>query len=296
MEWVELSLPAGPLADEVAALLVATEPVFAGGAEVRGEHVILYAPADEAAAVADAMRAAATRLREHGFALDGAGLTIKPAPSEEEWRDGWKRFFHTRRLGPRLVIVPSWEREAFTPSDRDVVLDLDPGRAFGTGAHASTCLCLIELEALAEAGLSVRRFLDVGTGSGILSIACAKLWPGARGVATDVDPIAVSAALENLERNGVARRLEVTDAEIGALAPGTFELAVANIQADVLLGLRDALAARVAPGGALVLSGLLHDQAPFVADKYAQAGLTIARTLQIDMDREWMSVVLRRPA
>jgi ribosomal protein L11 methyltransferase len=292
MEWVELSLFAGPLADEIAALLVDGDAVFAGGAEVRGEDIVLYAPADEAPAVADAMRAAAARLVAAGFELDATNVRVRPAPSEEEWRDGWKKHFHARRLGKRLVIVPSWETHARAPDD--VVLDLDPGRAFGTGAHASTCLCLIELERLSDEKLQVRRFLDVGTGSGILSIAAAKLWPAARGVATDVDPIAVGAAQENLERNGVGDRVDASEARLADVA-GTFELVMANIQADVLLSLRDALAAKVAPGGALVLSGLLHDQAPFVGDKYAQAGLTLVDTRQIDMDREWMSVLLRRP-
>jgi ribosomal protein L11 methyltransferase len=295
MEWVELSLPAGPIADEIAALLVEVEPVFAGGAEVRGEDIVLYAPVDEAPAVADAMRAAAARLAGEGFALDPAALRIRPAPSEEEWRDGWKRYFHARRLGRRLVIVPSWERAEFAAQPDDLVLDLDPGRAFGTGAHASTCLCLLEEERLADEGLAVRRFLDVGTGSGILSIAAAKLWPAATGVATDVDPIAVSAARENLDHNGVGARVSVSDVRLDEPA-GTFELVMANIQADVLLALRDGLAARVAPGGALVLSGLLHDQARFVGEKYAAAGLTLVDTRQIDMDREWMSVLLRRPA
>jgi ribosomal protein L11 methyltransferase len=295
MEWVELTLPAGALAEEIAAILVEVEPVFADGAEVRGEDIVLYSPADAAPAVADAMRAAAVKLAAQGFELDPATLRVRPAPPEEEWRDAWKRYFHIKRFGKRIVIVPSWERESYVAQDGDVVLDLDPGRAFGTGAHASTRLCLVELEELADThGVRARRVLDVGTGSGILSVAAAKLWPECTGVAVDVDPIAVGAARENLDQNGVGARFETSDRRAGEIAE-TFDVVLANIQADVLLSLRDAIVARVAPGGALILSGLLHDQAPFVAEKYVAAGLTLVRTHQLDDDRDWMSVLLRRP-
>ena len=295
MEWVELTLPAGALADEIAAILVEVEPVFAEGAELRGEDIVLYAPLDAAPAVADAIRTAAARLAEQGFEVDPAALRIRPAPPEDEWRDAWKRYFHIKRFGKRIVIVPSWERESYVAQDGDVVLDLDPGRAFGTGAHASTRLCLVELEELADVhGVRARRVLDVGTGSGILSVAAAKLWPECTGIAVDVDPIAVGCARENLDENGVGARF-VTDERRAGDLDESFDVVVANIQADVLLSLRDAIAARVAPGGALLLSGLLHDQALHVAGKYVEAGLSIVRTHQLDDDRDWMSVLLRRP-
>lgn len=297
MEWVELALPAGPLAEEIAAILVETSSAFAEGAEVRGEDIVVYAPLDASAAVADVIREAARRLADNGLPVDAAALRIRPAPSEEEWRDGWKKFFHVRRFGKRLVIVPSWERDGFTAQPGDVVLDLDPGRAFGTGAHASTQLCLLATEELAEGGFQPRRVLDVGTGSGILCVAAGKLWPACTGVAIDVDPIAVGAAAENLEQNGVGGRFTTGDTRVQEMSD-TFDLVFANIQADILLSLRDAIVARVAPGGALVLSGLLHDQAPLVGEKYAAAGLTLVglRRLPPGEDQEWMSVLLRRPA
>lgn len=296
MEWVELSLPAGELADEIAALLASIDEVAAQGLLVRdgeaGEEIVTYAPVGEADAAANSLRRAAARLQAEGFAVDPAALRVRPAPPESEWRDAWKRYFKVFRVTRRLVIVPSWE--TFAPAAGDVVLDLDPGRAFGTGAHASTRLCLTELERLHDDGLAVSRFLDVGTGSGILAIAAAKLWPGATGVAVDVDPQATSAAVENLERNGV--RARVTTGETPAEEiPGTFELVVANIQADVLEALRDALAARVAPGGALVLAGLLAPQAAPVGQIFAQAGLRVARVTTLDDDRDWSAVVLTKP-
>jgi ribosomal protein L11 methyltransferase len=280
MEWVELVLPSGSIADEIAALLVDLG-VAAAGVEVRDEDVVLWAPAAEAEAALAALRTAAARLRDSGLAVDPAAARVRPAAPEEEWRDAWKRYFRVVRVTPRIVIVPSWER--YQAAAGDIVLDLDPGRAFGTGAHASTRLCLGELDALQATGRAVERFLDVGTGSGILAIAAARLWPGARGVAVDIDPIAVGAARENLERNGVG---SVTVGE--ELPEGRFDLVVANIQADVLEDLRDPLVARLADGGALILSGLLAPQADPVAATY---GLTRARTTVLE---DWAAVVLER--
>ena len=290
MEWVELVLPAGPLADEVAALL-ADLGVAAAGAEVRGEDVVVWVPAAEAEAGLHELRRAAARLRDSGFAIDPGRARAQPAAPEDEWRDAWKRYFHVVRVTPRLVIVPSWERHQAAAGD--VVLDLDPGRAFGTGAHASTRLCLGELDELSASGQPVARFLDVGTGSGILAIAAAKLWPGARGVALDVDPIAVGAARENLERNGVGS-VAVSDDALAATT-GRFDLVVANIQADVLETMASDLADRVAAGGALVLSGLLSPQAEPVAAVFERLGLVRGRVLTLDDDRDWSAVLLRRP-
>jgi len=287
MEWVELMLPAGALADEVAALL-ADLGVAPSGVEVRGEEVVVWVPAAEAEGALAELRQAAARLRDNGLIIDPAAARVRPAAPEDEWRDAWKRYFHVVRVAPRIVIVPSWE--TYEPAAGDVVLDLDPGRAFGTGAHASTRLCLRELDALEAGGLAVERFLDVGTGSGILAIAAAKLWLGARGVALDIDPLAVEAAKENLDRNGI-RSVAASDDSLDAVE-GAFDLVVANIQADVLDRMAPALVART--GGALILSGLLTPQAEPTADVFAALGLRRERVSQLESDAEWSAVVLRR--
>lgn len=288
-----MTLPAGALVDEIAALLASSDAAPAG-VEVRGEEIVAWAPAEAAEAAAEALRAGAARLRDAGFAVDPAAVRVRPAAPEAEWRDAWKRWFRVARPSRRIVIVPSWETHVAAAGE--VVLDLDPGRAFGTGAHASTKLCLVELERLRDDdGLAVTRFLDVGTGSGILAIAAAKLWPAAGGVAIDIDADATAAAAENLERNGVLARVRLGEEDVGEVA-GVFELVVANIQAEVLEAMRDRLAARVAPGGALILSGLLAELAPGVAAAYAAVGLRIARTTTLPDDRDWSSVVLRREA
>jgi ribosomal protein L11 methyltransferase len=291
MEWIELVLPGGELADEIAALIAETAEAAAAGVEVRGEDIVVWAPAPEAEAARASLAAAVARLRDEGFAVDPDAIHTRPGAPEDEWRDAWKRYFHVRRISSRIVIVPSWE--TFAPGPGDIVLDLDPGRAFGTGAHASTRLCLVELERLAES-LAVKRFADVGTGSGILAITAAKLWPASTGIGVDVDPLSVECAAENLQRNGIGDRVVTSGATLDASAE-RFDLVLANIQADVLEALAPSLAAHVAPGGALVLAGLLAPQAEPVAAIFVAHGLVIDRIHQLPEDLDWSSVVLRRP-
>jgi ribosomal protein L11 methyltransferase len=184
--------------------------------------------------------------------------------------------------------VPSWER--YTPAPDDVVIDLDPGMAFGTGTHASTQLVLEELQALADAGTHPPRILDVGCGSGILAIAALKRWPGAQCVAIDIDPLAVDATRENAAVNEVSPRIDVSATPVEDVAEA-FPLVLANIQAHVLRLLKPALVARLARGGTLILSGLLTPQAAPLADEFVAAGLTIVRVRD---GVDWSSVVLTR--
>ena len=241
---------------------------------------------------ADAERAVVERLVQEAAArVPAAGRANLTAAEllDESWRDAWKRFFRAQRLGRRFLLRPSWDQVAAGPGDR--VIDLDPGRAFGTGAHASTRLCLEAIELLEDRGLCPRRFLDAGCGSGILSIAALRVWPAAHGVCRDVDPEAVETARENAALNHVLLAL---DFEVGdAAAPGAgFDLVLANIQLEVLERIAAPLAAAVAPGGALVLSGLLEGQDEPAARAYTAHGLTVSEILAAP---EWRAVVLRRP-
>jgi ribosomal protein L11 methyltransferase len=200
---------------------------------------------------------------------------------EDEWRDAWKRHFTARRIG-RFVLVPSWERYQAEPGE--VRIDLDPGRAFGTGGHASTRVCLQALDGLAPA----HRFLDVGCGSGVLAIACARAWPEARGVGTDVDLDAVEVSRENALRNEVADRIVFVQAPAEE-ADEPFDVITANIQPEVLIPMAGWLAAHLAPNGHLVLSGILVEAAPPVEDAFRAFGLSVARRLD---EEGWRALVL----
>ncbi|HEX4351875.1 MAG TPA: 50S ribosomal protein L11 methyltransferase, partial [Polyangiales bacterium] len=163
----------------------------------------------------------------------------------------------------RLVVRPSWE--AYEAQPNDVVITLDPGQAFGTGTHESTQLILAALPASLPAEL---RVLDVGTGSGILAIACLLL--GAERVsAIDTDPLSIDATQENAAANGVSDRLDVSERPLEQI-DSPFDLVLANIEARVLLPLSAALSARVVAGGTLIMSGLLHDQVDSVRAAYAE--------------------------
>lgn len=216
----------------------------------------------------------------------GAGGLPPVAVGRLEARD-WVRegqaLFRPQRFGERLWVCPSW---CEPPDAGAVTLRLDPGLAFGTGSHPSTALCL---EWLAAADLAGARVLDFGCGSGVLAVAALLL--GARHAwAVDHDPQALTATRENALANGVLDRLTLGSPQ--TLDPPSLEVVVANILAGPLVELAPVLASRVAPGGALVLAGILSEQAAAVADAYG--GLL---PLAVDAEREgWVRLVGTRPA
>lgn len=221
-------------------------------------------------------------IREHAPAYGDATPATPTVTTirEEDWATGWRQHFAPTRIGRKLVIKPTWE--PFSPEPGDLVIELDPGMAFGTGTHPTTRLCLEALEKLGQPG----DVLDVGTGSGILAMAAAKL--GARRVVgTDIDPDAVEVARENCAMNGVSAELVTTPlAEI----PGQFAVVLANILAEDLVRMATDLTARVTPGGYLILSGILVEREPYVIDGFASTGLTLVETAR---EGEWSCLLYR---
>jgi ribosomal protein L11 methyltransferase len=286
--WVEIIVPVGAAdVDDIAALIASEIPAAAAGTEQRGDEVVFWVAASDVAAALSETRDAVSRWAAGGAAVDPARVRSAAAMPEAEWRDAWKRYFKVSRLTRQFVVVPSWE--PYTPEPEDVAIDLDPGMAFGTGTHASTRLVLTHLQDLADAGASPARILDVGCGSGILSIAAVKRWPGATCVAIDNDPIAVQATAENAAHNKVGDRIAASVTPIGELTE-TFPLVLANIQAHVLRELKAALIART--GKTLVLSGLLTPQAAPLADEFVADGMKLVTIRQSTDDPQWSSVVL----
>lgn len=206
-----------------------------------------------------------------GLGLDPAAVALEPVPATG-WERAWMADFRPMRFGRRLWVVPS---HAAPPEADAVNLRLDPGLAFGTGTHPTTALCLEWLDARPPRGL---RVLDYGCGSGILAVAAALL--GAEAVdAVDIEPQALEATRANAERNGVAARLRTFAP--GALPPGRYDVVIANILARPLVELASTLTRRLAPGGTLVLAGMLADQAGAVARAYTPA-LTLGRAGERD--------------
>jgi ribosomal protein L11 methyltransferase len=311
-DWAEVVIAVGAQdVDDVAALVASEVSAAAAGTEQRGYErrsredqddrgerealVVFWVRVDDAAAALAEARDAVTRWQASGLAVDPARVRLAAAMPEAEWRDAWKKFFRVSRLTRQFVVVPSWER--FAPGPGDVVIELDPGMAFGTGTHASTRLVLEEIQALADRGVTPARILDVGCGSGILAIAAARRWPAATCVAIDSDPIAVAATDENAGKNRVGDRVIASTRTLAApdkQSAETFDLVLANIQAEVLRELRAALVAHTAPGGTLILSGLLTPQAQPLADEFAAAGMRFVHVRASTDDPQWSCAVLVR--
>jgi ribosomal protein L11 methyltransferase len=215
---------------------------------------------------------------------------IRPVPDptfrpvqDADWAEAWKERLNTLHIGQHIVVRPSWR--AYTPAPGDVVIQLDPGQAFGTGVHPTTQMCLMALEALLRPGAEV---LDLGTGSGILSIAAAKLGAG-RVVALDTDAVAVKVARGNALANGVH---DVISVGLGSLAEavGSYDLVVVNILAKVILDmLREGLVKCVRRSGHLVVAGILVDQETEVMGELMRRGLSERQRWQMD---DWVCLTV----
>ena len=202
---------------------------------------------------------------------------------EEDWANAWKQYFKPQRIGQRIVVKPTWEE--YTPEPNDLIVQIDPGMAFGTGLHATTRLCLRALEDTVAAGMTVA---DVGTGSGILSIA-AVLLGASQVAATDNDPLAVRVALENVAVNGVENIVSVEEAWLPPA--GEFDIVVANILADVIIGMATELYTATKAGGTLIVSGIIENKAEAVRKSLTPTGFVVTETR---VDGEWVALLARR--
>ncbi len=244
-----------------------------------------YLPKDEG--LAEKLR----RLRAALKALEDRGVSLAPGTvtereiADEDWAESWKQYFHTVKVGERLVIQPSWED--YDPAPEEVVLRLDPGAAFGTGTHPTTSMCLRLLEKLVRPGMTV---FDVGTGSGILAIAAKRLGAGAV-TAVDYDATAVKAAAENVDRNGLTAEITLGQSDLLAAVTGRADLVIANIIADIILRLLGDLEPRLAPGGRLLASGIIADRAAEVVAEAEKQGF---RVVERWTEKEWVALVLER--
>lgn len=283
MRWAEINIEAGPEARD--AVEQALRGVGCDGVLIRDTadppEIAGYLPVDDRLEKRlDDLQVSLRALASFGVTGAGTELTVRYV-QEDDWANAWKAFFKPLRVGRHLVVTPPWETPELGPDDIPIVVD--PGMAFGTGSHPTTQLCLATLEDRVRPGM---RVADIGTGSGILGIAAVKL--GASYViGTDVDPLAVQIARVNADVNGVELHAQEE------LPSGSYDLVVANILADVIIGLKDELALLVQPGGLLIASGIIDVREEDVRVELESAGFIPVRTQQ---QAEWIALVLRRGA
>ena len=232
-------------------------------------------------------------LQQEIKALESRGVNTAPAVlataelQDEDWSDTWKQYFHTEKPGERVVIKPTWEE--YEPKDDEVVIELDPGAAFGTGTHATTSMCIRQLEKLVKPGMTV---FDVGTGSGILSIISAKL--GATNIqAVDYDDSVLKIVEENLEQNNVQDIISVAQSDLMQNVHGKAELVIANIIADIIIRLFDQLDEHLEQGGTLLTSGIIEDRIEDVLAAAEKHGYGVVERME---NKGWACITFKREA
>lgn len=284
--WLVVSVR---VADEAARALAAAELAdFCGGAveEVEDRLRVYLRPPAHVEAMAEALHQQLEDVLPPAADFNVSWDWL----DNQDWAAEWKRGLGPREVTPRLVVKPTWTE--WTAAPGQIVLDVDPQMAFGTGEHATTRGCLRLLDGVAVPG---ERVLDVGSGSAILAIAAARLG-AAEAVAVEYDPDANLNARENIDQNGVADRVRIVEAmaDPPLLAElGQFDLVLANILSGVIRPLLPAFRAALRPGGRLIVSGILRTEHPAVVEDAKAAGF---RVDQVDEEEEWWSALLRPEA
>jgi len=279
-----------PDADEAGALLF---ELGAQGVEQRDGTTLVKASKASASGADAALVTLVASFENH----DDARSAIAELPTTwgarleevvgDAWRDEWKKHFEPFEVCPGVMVCPPWKETPPAPSEDGRVIVLEPGRAFGTGLHETTSLVA---QVLAGSKLEGATVLDVGCGSGILAFVALSLG-AARAIAIDVDPDAVAVTRENAARNGLQDRVTSDVTPVDQVA-GTFPVVLANIESGTLVDLAPALVARVAPGGRLVLSGILaSDVAPSQLPDIRHAYRAL-RELDVRRKGEWIAVTM----
>jgi ribosomal protein L11 methyltransferase len=284
------------------------EPVAALLERIFGVAASVYASAETNRSTITAyVRTSVAELRTRAKEVERAlgelsefGLNVEPAEvrvvavRREDWAESWKKYFKLIRIGPALVIKPSWTKIKAKPGQ--VVVVLDPGLSFGTGQHATTHFCLTQIVRVTKrnrqetSGLSL---LDIGCGSGILAISAAKLGY-APVTAFDFDPVAVRVAQKNCRINRVEKKVKVSRKDLTKLplrSQERFDVVCANLMAPLLIAERDRILNRLAPQGRLILAGILSTEFNAVRQRYEAAGMEL---IADKIEREWQSGAFQR--
>lgn len=223
-----------------------------------------------------------TELKEMGLDLGEAKVEHEKM-HEEDWANTWKQYYKPTKVGEKIVVKPIWEE--YEAKDGELVVDLDPGMAFGTGTHETTRMCIQSLEKYVKEDSTV---FDVGCGSGILAIAAAKL--GAKlAVGVDLDPVAVESSIENVGYNKL-KNIEILHGNLVEVIDGKADIVVANILAEIICILTDDVKRVLKDGGVFITSGIIHDRVDMVCEKLEATGFEVMKK---NRDGEWNCIVAK---
>ncbi|AGX42096.1 50S ribosomal protein L11 methyltransferase [Clostridium saccharobutylicum] len=213
----------------------------------------------------------------------GEGKVTYRKMHEEDWANNWKQYYKPVKITDKIVIKPIWEE--YEKKDDELIIELDPGMAFGTGTHETTRMCIKALDKYVKPNTTV---FDVGCGSGILAIAAAKL--GANHVVgVDLDPVAVDSSKENISFNNL-NNIEVLEGNLLDVVSGKADIVVANIIAEIICVLTEDVKKALNEGGLFIVSGIIHDRVDMVKEKFAECGFEV---MEINKDGEWNCIVAK---
>ncbi len=290
MKWAKISIDTSPESEDALSNLFIE--MGSGGVQIAddgsGSHSVVisayFPPDDMIGERISKLTRLLAYMREMGMNV-GAGRVSVERLDESQWSEPWKEFFKPLPIGERILVYPSWEDVGECQS-RDILIQINPQMAFGTGRHSTTMLCLELLEDTLEGG---ERVADVGTGSGILAIAAIKL--GAREVvAIDVDEKAIPIARENAQLNGVGDRVHVVCGESLNPVDERYDVIVSNIASKAILSMIPDFGRYLNSGGKLILSGILDHEVSEIQDELENSDLMI---LETRFHEEWAAVLAK---
>lgn len=221
-------------------------------------------------------------LSEYGIDK-GEGLVVYSKVNEEDWENNWKKYYKPTRVGARIVVKPMWEK--YEPKSHELIVELDPGMAFGTGTHETTRMCIQALERYVDEDSTV---FDIGTGSGILAISAAKL-KAKKAIGVDLDTVAVDSARQNVERNDLTN-IDILHGDLMEVVEGKANVIVANIIAEVIKILVPDVSKSLLPGGYFISSGIIKDRAEEVIKALKENKFEI---LEVNNQGEWICIVAK---
>ncbi len=218
------------------------------------------------------------------FGIDkGKGLITVCKVNEEDWENNWKKYYKPSKIGEKVVVKPIWEN--YEVKDDEVIVELDPGMAFGTGTHETTRMCIKALEKHVKPESVV---FDIGTGSGILAITAAKL-KAKEAIGVDLDPVAVKSAGENVKYNNIDN-IKIMHGNLMEVVDGKADIVIANIIADVIIFLTEEVKKFIVTGGLFISSGIIRERKDDVVNKLEECGFKIE---EVNVDGEWVCIVAK---